>query len=553
MISESLKKKVGQMLMCGFPSTVVDEQAKALLKDLYVGNYIYFARNCESAEQTAALSRDLSDMVYDALGIAPIITIDQEGGNVSRLVEGSSLISGAAAVSAATPVLDEASLKRVETLGENLGKILRACGVNINNAPDMDVNIEPANPVIGSRSYGDDPERVAKVAIAMMHGMKKSGVGGAIKHFPGHGNVNSDSHLGIPVNDTDVSALRETEFKTFELAIAAGAEATMSAHVRYTNVDPSCPGTLSKKIQTELLRDTFGFKGLAMTDCMEMDAVRKCYPKGEAAVMAIEAGVDLLTISHTYEAASDYATAIYEALESGRLTEERIDASYERIMDYKKRMGLLEKQQIDPKKAVEELMDAGKQELCDTLALDSQTMLQGSFPFTLEEGLIVAAPPQRASTGAEDMKPLSLVDMMKAAAEGKGICITALELPVTGTEEEFAPYLKQLEEAIDIANGKEEKAKVLLGMFNGRFKPVYGKVLEFLAKKQADGKVECGIVLMGAPYDLTMVNDVFGEIAGEKCLPVAVSYEYNRLSVAGLIRALESGEFKGVCPFKRLK
>lgn len=536
------------MLMCGFPSTKVDEQAKALLKDLYVGNYIYFARNCESAEQTASLSRDLSDMVYDALGIAPIITIDQEGGNVSRLVEGSSLISGAAAVSAATPVLDEASLQRVEDLGENLGKILRACGVNINNAPDMDVNIEPANPVIGSRSYGDDPERVAKVAIAMMHGMKKSGVGGAIKHFPGHGNVNSDSHLGIPVNETDIETLRETEFKTFEMAIAAGAEATMSAHVRYTKVDASCPGTLSPKVQTELLRDTFGFKGLAMTDCMEMDAVRKCYPKGEAAVMAIEAGVDILTISHTYEAASDYANAIYEALESGRLTEERIDASYERIMDYKKRMGLLEKQHIDPKKAVEELMDVKKQELCDTLAMDSQTMLQGCFPFAMEEDLIVMAPPQRAATGAEDMKPLSLVDTMVETAKEKGIHLMSLELPVSGTEEEFAPYLAKMEEMIDQTRKNGKKASVLLGMVNGRFKPAYKVVLETLKKKQDEGNMNVGVVLMGAPYDLTMINDVFSEV-----IPVSVAYEYNRLSVDGFIRALEGKAFKGVCPFKRLK
>lgn len=550
MISEALKKKVGQMLMCGFPSTVVDAQARALLKDFYVGNYIYFARNCESAYQTAVLSKELSDMVYETLGIAPILTIDQEGGNVSRLTEGSSLISGAAAVSAAATELDESHLARVEKLGENLGAILRACGININNAPDMDVNIEPANPIIGSRSYGDDPERAAAVAIAMMKGMKKSGVGGAIKHFPGHGNVNSDSHLGIPVNTTDLETLREKEFRTFELAIKAGAEATMSAHVRYTNVDESCPGTLSFKVQTELLRDTFGFKGLAMTDCMEMDAVRRCYPKGEAAVMAIEAGVDILTISHTYEAVSDYANAIYEALESGRISEERIDISYQRIMDYKSRMGLMEKQDIDPEKAVEILMDEEKQQLCDELALESQTMLQGTLPFGMEEDLVIIAPPQRASTGAEDMKPLSLVDAALKRAEEIGCLVYGLELPVNGTDEEFVPYLSDVDEMIRKVSvkrkeeGKDPKVSVLLGLFNARFKPVYKTVLRALEKKAAQGEIQLGVVLLGAPYDVALSE------GGEA---VAVAYEYNRLSVQGFLQALESGRFAGKCPFQKLK
>ena len=527
MVSLELKKKVGQMLMCGFPSAYVDDQARTLLEKYYVGNYIYFARNITGAEQLAALSKELSDMVYDALGAAPFLTLDQEGGIVSRLVEGAALYPGAAAVSAATRLTDE-DLTRVRRLGRNAGDILRKCGINMDLAPDMDTNIEPANPVIGTRSYGDDPERVGAVASAMMLGMKDALVAGAIKHFPGHGNVVSDSHLGIPVNDTEESVLNETEFKAFELGIRAGADAVMSAHVRYTKVDPDNPGTLSHKIQTELLRGKMGFKGLSMTDCLEMDAIAVTYPRGEGAVRAIEAGVDILTISHTMKAISEAAEAIYAALESGRLSEARIDESYRRIMETKARMHLLERQEIDPKKAMEAAFNPEYLQLADEISADAHTLLCGSFDTDLSSpNVLVAAPPSRAVTGVEDMDPLSLTALLSK----KGIC--GIEIPLQGDA-----AVESYTETIDrmIAEGKDH---VILALYNARFRKSQEAILRHLEAKP----VHLDVILMGAPYDLSLIH---------RADSVICAYEYTLLSVKTLIKALENKQFPGKTPFGKI-
>jgi len=527
MISLELKKKIGQMLLCGFPSPEVDDQARTLLKDYYVGNYIYFARNITGAAQLSSLSKELSDMVFDALGIAPFLTLDQEGGIVSRLVEGAALYPGAAAVSAATE-LTEKDLARVRQLGRNAGDILRRCGINMDLAPDMDTNIEPANPVIGTRAYGDDPERIGAVASAMLLGMKDSLVTGVIKHFPGHGNVVSDSHLGIPVNDTDEAVLAETEFKSFALGIQAGAEAVMSAHVLYTKVDPENPGTISHRIQTELLREKMGFTGLSMTDCMEMDAMAKYYPNGEGAVRAIEAGVDMLTISHTVKAVSEAAEAIYAAIEEGRITEERIDVSHRRIMEMKARMHLLERQEIDPQKAMEAAFKPAYLELASEISSNAHTLLKGRFETDMTApDLLIVAPPSRAVTGVEDMDPLSLTALLGR----KGI--EGIEIPLSG-EADTAPYEAAIGEAL--ARGKKH---VILGLYNARFRPVQEAILRYLEQQD----VHLDVILMGAPYDLSLIR---------RADSVICAYEYTLLSVMTLIKALESGSFPGHSPFGRI-
>lgn len=521
-----LKKMVGQMLMAGFPSTEVDEQAVRLLEDYDVGNYIYFSRNMKSAEQVARLSKDLSDRVYRRLGICPFISADQEGGAVSRITEGAALMPGAMAVAAATDGSSERSLARMQKLGENCGQILRSVGVNLNLAPDMDVNIEPANPVIGARSYGDDPEQVATKAIAMMHGLEAGGVLPVIKHFPGHGNVSSDSHLGMPVNETDRERLEKTEFAVFQKGIQAGAKAVMTAHVRYTQVDPDHPATLSKVILTDMLRGQFHFDGLVMTDCLEMDAIRAAYGSGEGAVRAIEAGVDLLTVSHTYEALSEVAEAIYQALDSGRLSEERIQLSYDRIMKQKTEMGLLEPQVIDETTSEKTAMAADKLMLCREIAADSMTLLSGSAKLDLEHpDFLVIAPDSRASTGAEDMKGVSFAD--RAAARFG--CLAA-KIPLDGDSTAAGMMLQS---AV-----KMGFKKVILGLFNARLREGQVKVLRELEDMPG---VHLTVALLGAPYDCRLVQRADG---------IVCAYEYTALSVEALLDALSAGEFPGVCPVK---
>ena len=542
-----LKRMIGQMMMVGFPSLEMDEQVERLLEDFEVGNYVYFSRNMKTAAQVARLSKAISDRVYDKLGAAPFITADQEGGGVSRLIEGSALMSGAMAVAATVPngtvaateegatapssggrprLTREQALARVEKLGENCGQILRSVGVNFNLAPDLDVNIEPKNPIIGTRSYGDDPDQVVDKAIAMMRGLQAGGVMATLKHFPGHGNVSTDSHLDVPHNTTSWEELEKTEFVTFEKAIKNGANGIMTAHVCYDKVDPDTPGTLSKVIQTGLLREKFGFEGIAMTDCMEMDAIRANIGIGEGAVRAIEAGMDILTISHTYDAAKQAVEGIYAALESGRLTEERIQLSYDRIMKMKEKMGLLERQDIDEAKAAKVIMAADKLLLCREVAADSVTLLQGNVKLDVTKpDFLVIAPDGVSSTGAEDLKPVSFAD--RAAARYG--CLAA-KIPLNG-EADAAKAM--LESAV-----KMGFKKVVLGLFNARFREGQIKVLREL---EAMVGVQLIVVLLGAPYDYPMI---------ERADAVVCSYDYTSLSVEAVLDALVSGEFVGQCPVK---
>ncbi len=526
------------MLMAGFPSPFVDDQAKALLNDFYLGNYVYFARNIESVEQLSRLSKELSDLVYDKLGFCPFLSMDQEGGLVSRLTEGAALIPGAAAMSAAVKTLDEASLSKVEQLGFNLGSILRAAGVNIDLAPVMDVNIEPRNPVIGARSFGDDPVRVARLASKMEQGLRKAGVLGSIKHFPGHGNTASDSHLGIPVNDTEEQILFETEFKPFEEAIAQGAECVLSCHVRYTKVDPEVPATLSHKIQTGILRDRFGFKGLLLTDCLEMDAIRANYPNGEGAVRAVEAGVDILTISHTYAAVKEAAEALYAAVESGRISEERIEQSYQRIVHYKEMMGLLSPQKIDPKTARKECFDPEKIALAEEMALNSVTLLKGESTIDLNgDNVLLVSTDHAPSSGAEDMRPLSLCEMARRMNN-----MTGVRFPFALPKEEAPAVLEKVDAYI-----KAGRTKVLCGVYNGRFREGARAVVEGLLD---DPRIDLTVLLLGMPYDMPAL--LKGEHAAN-IEAIITTYEYTMLSAKALMTALSTKEFPGRCPCDRLE
>ncbi|MBO4888423.1 MAG: glycoside hydrolase family 3 protein [Firmicutes bacterium] len=549
MISKELKFMVGQMIMAGFPSPFVDDQAKKLLSDYQVGNFIYFARNIQGAESCARLSKELSDLTFETLNICPFISTDQEGGIVSRLIEGAALIPGAAATGAAVAgavyrnsqdrtgaVLEKANnmiYLKVRSVSRSSGEIQRACGINLDLAPDLDVNIEPANPIIGARSLGDDPVMVAKIGICQMEGLREGGVVGSIKHYPGHGNVRSDSHLGIPVNDTPKEVLMETEFKPFEEAIRAGAKALLTSHVRYTDVDPENPATLSKVIITDLLRATYGFNGIAMTDCLEMDAIRAAYGCGEGAVRAIEAGIDILTVSHTYGAVKEVAEAIYQAIESGRISPERIRESFDRIISLKREMGLDKKQEIDPIHAGDMVQTSGRLLLAQDLMEGAITLLKGDFDLDpVKDDYLVVSFDQSASNRAEDMRPLSFGDRMSAQFQKR---VINLSLNAEGQEVEDA--IRQIDEAL----AKKEKTKVILGLYNARFRSGQKEIIQALRERSEEGKIEVTAVLLGAPYDLDLVRFA-------PC--VITTYEYTRLSLEALTDAMKHHDFPGKSPFK---
>lgn len=536
----SNEKLVGQLLMAGFPSPTYDAQAEKLLTKLHVGNYIYFSRNIVSAEQTAALSRSLQEKVLEKLGMEAIITTDQEGGIVSRMTEGAALIPGNAALSAAFPNLDGEALSKVRRLGYQSGSLMRSVGINVLLAPVLDVNMNAANPIIGSRSYSDNPERVASLGCAMLRGAQEGGAGCALKHYPGHGNVSGDTHLGIPVNDTSREILEQTELLPFERAVKAGAAAIMTCHVRYPALD-SEPATLSYEIMTRILREKWGFEGVVMSDCMEMDAIAKTYGVGEGAVRAVEAGVDIITVSHHYSLVEEAYDALLKALEEGRITRERLELSFERVLRLKKNLKLKGAEQETSGETQPEplsrFQDADWLSFNREIARKSITMLSpGSFDFPSlpNRKAFVIAPDQSSSTGEEDITPVSFTGYCQARF-GYEPLLVPMNLTVEEAEEAALKAKRLFEEGYELA---------VLGLYNARLRPGQAALLEKLRRvRDAFGENEPKQILfcfLGAPYDKVLLQE------GETAL---CTYEYTRLSLEALIWALENGRFEGVCPF----
>ncbi|GGA22196.1 beta-N-acetylhexosaminidase [Paenibacillus physcomitrellae] len=328
----SLEQKVGQLFICGFHSYTPDEQITTLIGKYQVGGVIYFRRNVQSAPQLAKLSGGLQTLAMEALsGLPLLIAIDQEGGMVSRLDhDGISRIPGNMSLGAA----DDPAL--TEAIAALSAKELNLLGINMNFAPCVDVNNNPLNPVIGVRSYSEDPMKVAVHGEAAVRGFQGSGIIATAKHFPGHGDTEVDSHMGLAVVGHDKQRLYDVELLPFKRMIQAGVKAIMTAHVVFPAFEPKgTPATLSRAVLTDLLREELEFEGVIVTDCLEMKAISDRYGVAEGAVMALEAGADLVLVSHTLEEQTAAIEAAVAAVKSGRLSETAIDRSLQRILALK--------------------------------------------------------------------------------------------------------------------------------------------------------------------------------------------------------------------------
>ncbi|WP_049972684.1 beta-N-acetylhexosaminidase [Haladaptatus cibarius] len=327
--SLSLDEKVGQLFVAGFDGSTPTAEIEALIADRWLGGVIYFSRNVESPEQLRTLSRTLHGVVPD--GAPPLfVSIDQEGGRVARLSWGTEQPSMMSFGAADDPAL-------AARAGDAVGCELRALGIDMNLAPVLDVNNNPDNPVIGVRSFGERPDRVAELGAAFADGLQDASVVACGKHFPGHGDTVVDSHLDMPVIDHDRDRLDRVELRPFRRAIEAGIDAIMTTHVAFPAIaDDERPATLSHRVVTGLLREELGFDGLVVTDCMEMSAIADGVGTVEGCVQAVEAGCDLICVSHTPSKQRAAIDAVGDAVTSGRIEESRIDRSVRRILRAKR-------------------------------------------------------------------------------------------------------------------------------------------------------------------------------------------------------------------------
>ncbi|WP_063565675.1 beta-N-acetylhexosaminidase [Paenibacillus sp. O199] len=327
----SLEQRVGQMFMCGFHGQHADEQVHRLIRDYHVGGVIYFRRNVESVDQINRLSTDLQAIAAEAGDLPLMISVDQEGGMVARIdKEGVTQVPGNMALGATGN--PDYTLECAQILGQELKSI----GIDMNLAPVLDVNNNVLNPVIGVRSYGENAESVASHGAAAIKGYQSRGVAATAKHFPGHGDTAVDSHLGMVTVPHERNRLDEVELLPFHRAIEAGVDAIMTAHVIFPAIEPEpIPATLSRKVLTGLLREEMGFDGIIITDCLEMHAISKPYGVAEAAIRAVEAGADLILVSHTLQDQVSAVEAVVEAVRTGRVDEGTINQALERIISWK--------------------------------------------------------------------------------------------------------------------------------------------------------------------------------------------------------------------------
>jgi beta-N-acetylhexosaminidase len=317
----TLREVVGQLFILGFEGRAPSLALEVLVRERNPGGVILFARNLGSPEEIAMLTNALQ-----AASLTPLfVAIDQEGGKVTRLEPPFTQWPSAGAVGAV------GSSELAYALGKAMAQELLAVGINMNLAPVLDVLTNPANPIMAGRCFGNDPQVVTRLGMAVFGGLKDMGVLAVGKHFPGHGDTTVDSHLGLPVVPHDQARLWAVELVPFVAAIDAGIPALMTAHLLVPALDPERPATLSRPILTELLRERLGFSGLLVSDDLLMRGIADATPPGEAAIRFLDAGGDCVLICHDEAAQRQAIQAVAEAVETGRLSEARVQLSCDRI------------------------------------------------------------------------------------------------------------------------------------------------------------------------------------------------------------------------------
>lgn len=333
--------------------TELNDDLREVLRRYSFGGVVLFGSNILNAEQTSVLVHDIQQTSLEGGADALLfISTDQEGGYVTRLNTGTQMPGNMALAASGNP-------KNAELSATVIGQELASLGINVDFAPVVDVNNNPSNPVIGVRAFSDDPTVISSYAIPFINGLHASNVISCLKHFPGHGDSDVDSHTGLPLISKTLDELMQNELLPY-IQVLPYTDMVMTAHIQFPMVETDAywtqngvpvylPATLSKTFMTDILRGMLGFNGVAVTDAMEMDAINTYFGKMDAARLAINAGVDMLTLpvdltdTGQIYAISEYINGIVWLVETGAIPMERIDESVTRILVLKARYGLLEK------------------------------------------------------------------------------------------------------------------------------------------------------------------------------------------------------------------
>ena len=334
----TLEEKVAQLFIIQ-PEAILDvgtavaagDATREAIDKYPVGGFIYFGENLQSKEQTREMLHNVQAYSTERTGFPAFLSVDEEGGTVARVAGTGNFdvpdIGDMADIGAAGDV------DAAKQVGEDIGSYLAELGFNLDFAPVADVLSNPENTVVRKRSFGSDPQLVSDMAIAVSDGLEEKGLLSAYKHFPGHGATSADTHKGYAYTDKTLEELEACELIPFQRCIAAGAKCIMAAHISAPKVTgDDTPTSLSKTMVTDILRGKMGYTGLVVTDAMNMGAITEEYTSGEAAVKAVQAGVDIVLMPENFQEAYQ---GVLDAVADGTLTEERIDESVTRILTVK--------------------------------------------------------------------------------------------------------------------------------------------------------------------------------------------------------------------------
>lgn len=382
------RQKVAQLFVVSLWGEVLTLEGAAFLRDYQPGGVALFGYNAASPQQITSLTNAIQAELTTAGAPPAWLAIDQEGGVVLRL----SAANGFTSFPVNMAVAATGEPAYAQAIGQAMAEELRAIGINMNLAPVLDVETNPENPVIFRRAYSADPHLTASMGAAMITGLQSGGVMATAKHFPGHGETAEDSHVTLPIINVDRARLDAVELVPFRAAIEAGVGAIMAGHLWYPALEPDeIPASLSPLVLSGLLRGDLGFGGLIMTDALDMDAVDLRYRLNQAALLAIQAGADLITPGpHVgLDTQREAIEAVTAAVESGEIPLAAIEASVARVLRVKARFGVLDWAPQEPASA------AGRLNLEAHAAL-LENVLNAAVTLAFDRGLNLPLEPTQA-------------------------------------------------------------------------------------------------------------------------------------------------------------
>ena len=510
-MEQGLREKIGQLFMVGFDALEANDHIKTLIRQQKVGGVILFRRNVHTPQQVSALCRELQQINAEVSAIPLLISIDQEGGMVMRIEQGVTPIPAAMAFQAAGSVID------CERLNQVSGDEMRQVGINMLLAPVLDVNNNRSNPVIGVRAYGEDAATVIDYGMAAMRGQQSTGVAVTAKHFPGHGDTATDTHYAMALVPHDKARLHAVELAPFRAAIAAGVDAIMTAHVVFPafELDTSVPATLSKGVLTDLLRGEMGYQGVVISDCLEMAAIADGVGISGGAIATLQAGADIVLISHREAQQQAAIEAVVAAVESGAIPMARIDEALARVLALKRVHAVRDWQQravTPPALMRPEAMALAKQVQQAALRVEgAYRPLDADLPVTLitVEVRSRSEIDEVALGRNKEARSSMLPALLAAGLDVREFALSAQAEP------------QEVEAAIAFAQGARQ---IVLQTYNALFIDGQRRLVDALPHDRL------WLVAGRLPYDLDLAPDAQGRLAAFGCRPAALAPVVDKLA-----------------------